>query len=357
MTALLMSALLWTAAASRLRRWWFGRPSWLLASMSVILVSLAALTTLSLAPVEQATQAVLGWPNVTHLVKQLLLAGACAGAGILLVALLGGQSERVKAQVRVQVGVSAGLAALSAALFFGAGRVPQQDSGYLFDIAYAHTPGIAESAIVAMAYPMVTCAAVTYVIAGRARPRGATGRGFVLLAWGTGLLALYAALRIGYIAAARLDLMEPTGVVFLTCRVLALTAVVLVTAGIMWSSVAGWVRGRVDRRGFDALHTHLVGLWPGVVRRSPAGAPYGDRVCDRAVELVDALGVHGRHVGLPLSGPAGTPLDRAGQIGAWLAGADRGDVSQMGLRTPSGWSERQWAVAIGRGYSAAREEL
>lgn len=61
-----------------------------------------------------------------------------------------------------------------------------------------------------MAYPFLLCLMVAIVSIAQADRKTVTGRALFLVFPGAAILTVYAALRIGYLAAARYGLIEPT---------------------------------------------------------------------------------------------------------------------------------------------------
>lgn len=96
-----------------------------------------------------------------------------------------------------------------------------------------------------MTYPFLLCLMMTIVAILQADRRTVTGRSLLLIVPGAAILTVYAALRIGYLFAARYGLTDPTPTPFAISRALAATGVLFIAAGILAAmAMTGTAPGR-----------------------------------------------------------------------------------------------------------------
>jgi len=350
-----VAVLLWIAAASRFRRWWWAR-TWNLVGVLTVFTCMAAHMTVNLPLFENLLRGALGHSNGAGAVKMVLFSGICFGAAILVTDLMAASDRRRAQLIRLHALLSMVTAGGSVAFFLTAPEMPEQRDGYTFDDLYAHTPGYAEAGIIAMLYPFFLCIVVTIVTAGHADSRTATGRGLMVLCPGVFLLTVYAGMRITYVLAASTGAIDPTPRVFDITQVLALVGVLMVTIGVLWPTMALWTAARRALRNFVELHEVLTTRWPGVVRPSWEGSGATDRVADRATEVMDALSIAAHAAGLPHGAPI--PEDEAPvAIVEWIiTGLAREELTQEVLGTPEGVSDVEWVRTLGVAFNTARQE-
>ncbi|QYB00034.1 hypothetical protein I1A62_02650 (plasmid) [Rhodococcus sp. USK10] len=353
--AAVVAILLWIAAASRFRRWWWSR-TWNLVGVLTVFTGMAAHMTVNVPFVENLLRGALGHSNGAGAVKMILFSGICFGAAILVTDLMA-PSDRRRAQLLwLHASLSMLTAGGSVAFFLTAPEVPEQRDGYTFDDLYAHTSGYAEASIIAMLYPFLLCIAVTIVTARHVDIRTATGRGLMVLCPGVLVLTVYAGMRIIYVLAAHTGAIDPTPRVFDITQVLALVGVLMVAIGVLWPTIAHWVAARRALRDFLELHRALTAHWTGVVRPSWEGSSATDRVADRAAEVMDALSVASRAEGLPDGDPL--PKEKAPvAIAEWiLTGFTREELTKSTLGAPEGLSDVEWVRTLGVAFNTARQE-
>ncbi|MFZ2177937.1 MAG: hypothetical protein WAW17_28720, partial [Rhodococcus sp. (in: high G+C Gram-positive bacteria)] len=219
--------------------------------------------------------------------KMLLVCGICIGTAIVFTDVTSRAGQRTKL-IRLHITLSLLTAALSFVFFFRT-PWPANVDNRTFDNEYAFLPGYAEGLILGMAYPFLLCLMVTIVAIVQADRQTVTGRGLLLICPGAAILTAYAALRIGYLFAARYGLMEPTPTPFAISRILALTGVLFIAAGVLAAFAMNWVGAKTVLPQFADLRAELLTRWPGAERESKRGSSAAERVDDRAAELLDAL--------------------------------------------------------------------
>ncbi|MGW0022163.1 hypothetical protein ACWDUD_27950 [Rhodococcus sp. NPDC003382] len=291
--------------------------------------------------------------SVPGAIKMLLVFGICVGTAVVFtdVTCMIGQRRRL---IQFHVTVSLVTACLSFVFFF-AKPWPPHVTNRVFDNEYAFLPGYAEGLMLGMAYPFLLCLMMTIVAILQADRRTVTGRSLLLIVPGAAILTVYAALRIGYLFAARYGLMNPTPTPLAISRALAATGVLFIAAGILAAMSMNWFSARKALRQFSALRAEMLIRWPGAARESRQGSSAGERVDDRAAEALDAISLEVEYSDLP-DGDQLPPPVAAMTIAAWLTS---GRVTEgLGRNTffpGPGTTETEWACILGTAYQAASE--
>lgn len=349
--SIVVPVLLWWVALTRLWRWRTSR-SVLTLGTAVVFIFMALHTTVNVGAVDRLVSEAVGVDNATSAVKHGIFFGICLGASIIIVALRVPDVDRQRRWIApLTIGATAATA-VAVALFFSARPAPQASDGYQFDELYVHLPGYAESATFVMAVAAVLCTVITVVVLLGWDLSTPSGRGLAILAGGVAVLASYAWIRGGYIAAARLEWVETsTSALDLTTR-LALIGAVLTTIGLLWSSIEGIFRSHKQRRDFAELYTFMVkDRWPGVMRESWSSITPSRRISDRASEVLDALSMQADADDLPKSGDSATPEE----IAQWVWTGEAGGISIEGLRPPAGTDPVKWVRALGTAFTKRRD--
>ncbi|MDH6284555.1 hypothetical protein [Prescottella agglutinans] len=345
----LAALMLAVTAATRLHRWWFQR-SLTLAGAFIVLACMSLHMILNVQAVEEFVRDAFG-PSTPGSVKMLLVCGICVGTAIVFTDVTSQAGQRKKL-LRFHITMSLLTATLSFAFFY-TNPWPADVTNREFDNHYAFLPGYAEGLILGMTYPFLLALSVTAVAIAQADRRTVTGRGLMLIVPGAAILTAYAALRIGYLFAARYGLMEPTPTPFAISRVLAVGGVFFIAAGVLGALTMNWRASRAALRQFSDLRDELLRRWPGAERESRPGCSAGERVDDRAAELLDALSLEVECSNLP----AGRRLpqdDTAEAIATWITTGEVTDgLGYDSFFLESGTSDTQWASALGRAYSSA----
>ena len=195
MITALAAAVLATAAATRIQRWWFSR-SWTLAGAVIVLLCMSIHMALNVKTVESAVRVTLG-AGIPGTIKMLLVCGICVGTAIVFTTVT--SSRHLKKLLWLHISLSVVTAALSFYFFFKTPWPASNPDNRTFDNQYAFLPGYAEGLMLGMAYPFLLCLMVTIVAIRQADRRTATGWGLIIISPGAAALSAYAALRIGYL--------------------------------------------------------------------------------------------------------------------------------------------------------------
>jgi hypothetical protein len=348
----LAAALLGVAAATRLHRWWFSR-SWTLAGAALILACMSLHMMLNIEPIEEFVRSSLG-AGMPGALKMLLVYGICIGTATVFTDVTSKAGQRTKL-IRLHVALSLFTAAISFVFFFKT-PWPANVDNRTFDNEYAFLPGYAEGLILAMAYPFLLCLMVTVVTIVQADRHTVTGRGLLLICPGAAILTAYAALRIGYLVAARYGLMEPTPTPFAISRTLALTGVLLIAAGVLTALAMNWIGARAALKQFSDLRAELLTRWPNAERESKRGSSAAEQVDDRAAELLDALSLEVAHSGMPPGEPLPQPL-AVDAITEWLVTGRLPDrLGYNSFFLDPGTTDTMWACMLGNAYRIAHAD-
>lgn len=352
MIAGIAAALLAVTAATRIQRWWFSR-SLTLAGSIVVLVCMSIHMALNVKSAEGIVRETFG-AGMPGTIKMLLVCGICVGTAIIFTNVT--SSEDPKRLLRIHISLSLITAALSFYFFFKTPWPASNPDNQTFDNEYAFLPGYAEGLILGMTYPFLLCLMVTIVAIRQADRHTVTGRGLIIICPGAVALTTYAALRIGYLIAARYGWIDPTPIPFAICRVLALVGVSFIAAGILSALIDSSLAARSELRQFAKLHTELINRWPGAERPSEKGSSAADRAADRAAELLDSLSLEAQNQNLP----KGMPLkqdDTVTAIAYWLVSDMVPDgLGSEHLRPQPGTTDIQWACALGDAYTRETEQ-
>lgn len=347
----LAAALLAVAAGTRLYRWWYRR-SLTLAGTFLALACMSLHMLLNVQSFEAIVRDAFG-VRMPSALKVMVVCGICVGTAIAFtdVTSKGGQRATL---IRIHIALSLLTAALSFAFFFST-PWPSNVDNRTFDNEYAHLPGHAEGLMLGMAYPFLLCLMVAIVSIAQADRKTVTGRALFLVFPGAAILTVYAALRIGYLAAARYGLIEPTPTPFAISRLFALTGVLFLTAGLAVSLTLNWLAARSDHRRFSALWEELMERWPGALRDSNRGSSTADRVDDRAAELLDALSLEVEHSDLPAGIPLPSEMASAA-IADWLITSRVADgLGYHSFFLDTEKTPTAWASELGNAYRTALE--
>lgn len=350
LSSIVVSVLLWWVALTRMRRWRNSR-SVLTLGTAVVFIFMALHTTVNVGAVDRFISEVVGVANATSAVKHGIFFGICLGASIIIVALRVPDVDRQRRWI-APLSVGAIVAtAVAMALFFSAESAPQATDGYQFDALYVHLPGYAESAVFVMGAAAVLCTVITVVVLLGWDLSTPAGRGLAILACGVAVLASYAWIRGGYIAAARIGWVETSTYALNLTTQLALIGAVLTTVGLLWSSIEDIFRSRKRRRDFAELYTVVVKeRWPGVIRDSWTSFDPSRRTADRASEVLDALSMQADADKLPEWGLPATPE----LIARWVSTGEPEGIGVDGLRPPRGTDEVRWVRAVGKAFQELR---
>ena len=252
MITALAALVLAIAAATRLHRWWYQR-SLTLAGAFIVLTCMSLHMILNIQSVEDFVRATFGM-SMPGSLKMLLVCGICVGTACVFTDVTS-RADRRKKLLRFHIAMALLTAALSF-VFFYTKPWPEGVTNREFDDNYAFLPGYAEGLMLGMAYPFLLCLMVTVIAIAQADRRTVTGRGLMLMAPGAAILTSYAALRIGYLFAARYGLMEPTPLPFAVSRWLAIAGVFLIAAGVLAALMMNWRAARAALRQFaDVLES------------------------------------------------------------------------------------------------------
>lgn len=347
----LAAGLLAVAAATRLHRWWFHR-SLTLAGAFIVLACMSLHMAINVQPVEEFVRDIAGF-SMPAATKMLLVCGICVGTAIVFTDVTCKIGHR-KRLIYFHVTMSLATAFLSFVFFF-AKPWPPYVTNRAFDNEYAFLPGYAEGLILGMAYPFLLCLMMTIVAILQADRRTVTGRSLLLIVPGAAILTVYAALRIGYLVAARYGFMDPTPTPFVISRALAATGVLFIAAGILAALAMNWYGARKALQQFSALRAEMLSRWPGVARESREGSSVGERVDDRAAEALDAISLEVQHSDLP-GGTQLPPQVAAAAIAEWLiCGRVTDGLGHHTFFPEPGVTETRWACTLGNAYQAAIE--
>ncbi|WP_345353336.1 hypothetical protein [Rhodococcus olei] len=286
--------------------------------------------------------------------KMLLVCGICVGTAIVFTDVTSKAGQR-RILIRTHVSLSLFTAALSFVFFFST-PWPAHVDNITFDNEYAFLPGYAEGLMLGMTYPFLLCLMVTTVVIVQADWQTLTGRALLLICPGAALLTAYAALRIGYLFAARYGLMEPTPTPFAISRVLAVSGVLFLAAGVLGALALNWLGARSAFQQFTALRDELLERWPGAERESKPGSSTAEQVDDRAAEVLDALSLEVDHSDLPGGEPL-PPEVAAAAIADWLVtGRITDGLGYNSFFPDAQTTDTAWAGVLGKAYQGALDE-
>ncbi len=291
-------------------------------------------------------------PGMPNAVKMVMVCGICVGTAIGFTAVTSKDGQQKKL-LRLHITMSVTTGAL-AFVFFAATPWPAGVTDREFDNKYAHLPGYAEGLIVGMAYPFLLALLVTIVSVKQADRRTVTGRGLMFIVPGAAILTVYAALRIGYLSAARYGVMEPTPTPLEISRVLAATGALLVAVGVLVALTMNWLAARTALQQILPLRDELMKLWPGAVRESMPGASTSECVDDRAAEVLDALSIEVDFSDLPTEGTL--PQEAAASaIAEWIvAGRVADGLGYSSFFHDPETTDTEWACMVGAAYNAIK---
>lgn len=351
MITALAALLLAIVAATRLHRWWFRRSLTLIGAF-IGLSCMSIHMLLNTRSVELFVADTFG-DSAPAAIKMLMVCGICVGSAIGFTDVTSKAGHR-KTLVRWHVTVSV-ITTVLAYIFFFSRPWPADVDALTFDNEYAYLPGFAEGLILGMAYPFLVALMITVVAISQADRRTVTGRALLLVTPGAAILTAYAAVRIGYLVAARYGFIEPTPTPFAIARLLAVSGVFFLGTGMAGALILNWLGAKRPLEQFTPLRKEMLRRWPGAERGSPAGSSAGERTDDKAAEVLDALSLEVEHSSLP----AGTQLPpeiAAPAIADWLVNGRVADgLGYNSFFPESETTDTDWAATLGRAYQIAIE--
>ncbi|KJF19373.1 hypothetical protein [Rhodococcus sp. AD45] len=352
MITVLAAALLAVVAATRLHRWWFRR-SLTLAGAFLGLACMSIHMLVNIRPVEAFASNTFG-ESFPAALKMLMVCGICAGTAIgftdVTTSKVGLRKNLIRAHITLSI-----LTGSLAFIFFFSRPWPANVDNLTFDNEYAFLPGFAEGLILGMTYPFLVALMVTVVAITQADRQTVTGRALLLVTPGAAILTAYAALRIGYLLAARYGFMEPTPTPFAISRLLALSGVLFLGAGMSLALALNWFRARNALQQFTPLREELLIRWPGAERGSKPGSSASEQVNDKAAEVLDALSLEVEQSDLP-TGIQLPPAVAASAIADWLVTGRVADGLGYNSFFPgTDTTDTAWAAALGSAYQMTIE--
>lgn len=226
--------------------------------------------------------ATIGAPTM---LKHLSILG-CA-AGVLLMALAQREREQPKAERAVWLCFAAAAAPVIAlhVVAGGGGQVTSVDY-----VEWSHSQPVLLAAMLIVYIAGLIASLGFFVVIWPLRLGTAAGRGLAIMAVGAALLAAWCVVRLTYLwSAASVTSPPPSDAEFLVTQLLSVMGMLLLTLGLLWSTVEADVTAWCHWRRFRVLNARVLEFLPEVRRSSDRRMGLDAWVLDRAIEVLDGL--------------------------------------------------------------------
>ncbi|MFL0580639.1 hypothetical protein [Dietzia sp. 179-F 9C3 NHS] len=217
------------------------------------------------------------------------------GVGVLLMGLAQRPSHRARTEFVVWVWFASSAVAVTTLHVLAGGSGKRTSVEY---VEWSHSQPLLVVAMLVAYIGGLVASLGFFVVIWPLRISSPAERGVAIMAVGAGFAAGWCVARVEYLRQAVWTSDPPAGADFVITQLLSLASIVLLTAGLVWSTAEADVRAWRSWRRFRRLHARTLAAVPAVRRSSDFRLGFDSWVADRAVEVLDAL-----HQIVRLTGP------------------------------------------------------
>lgn len=219
------------------------------------------------------------------LLKHLSILG-CA-AGVLLMALAQREHDDPKAERAVWFCFAAAGVPVIVLHVIAGGGSQMTSVGY---VEWSHSQPVLLAAMLIVYIGGLIASLGFFAVIWPLRLGTAAGRGLAIMAVGAALLAAWCFVRLAYLwSAASITSPPPSDAEFLVTQLLSVVGMLLLTLGLLWSTVEADLTAWRHWRRFRQLNARVIMVLPEIQRTSDRRLGFDSWVFDRAIEVLDGL--------------------------------------------------------------------